>query len=460
MRFFKIHRYNLIFIIYILIISKCLNFNTSSLWDTKSLFNSTSLWNTSSLFNTSSFNFNLTGFNMTDIEGALNDYMKSIGLDPDVIVLICLLSLGIIFTLAILMVKCRRKKKADYTILESMRKDEKLEQKDDKASENINEEALQERSIALQKETLLKDQEIVFDNVKKVRRKKKKRKDNGEIESVVEVIEDGVKKLKIKKKKKKKKLKDNPNNEENLFDGLKKNEFKEVQFFNQGDGEENNYPDNNFNKIQEDNFPNTNIDKISINNQISTNLKKGKIDQNRPTPKDLEASEIKLNILNFIDKKNDDISHAQSDSSSNSSNSNSSSSGPNKSAGFKFKKKTNRIIKDMAKRVDSEGSNKSRLSAKKVVSQIVHRDLVHYTNEDRSSPESSDYEEELQDQVEDLDESQSRQSENKNISIKSDTESQGSNSSSSNDSELDFKIQNRNMMNSNFKRRVIVGNIV
>jgi hypothetical protein len=313
-----------------------------------------------------------------------------------------------------------------------------------------------EGSIGLQKETLLKDKEIVFDNVKKVRRKKKKRKDNGEIEEVVEVIEDGVKKLKIRKKKKKKKIKDN--NEEVLIDGLNKMQFKEVKFFDQvdGEGDDKIYMDT-FNKIEGD-FPDPQIEKISVRNEMFNNKKKPQHEHNQRN--DPDANEIKLNILNFLDNKKDGASQASRAPSESNSNSNSSSSTPSKSSGFKFKKKNNRIKKEFTKRVDSEGSNKSRMSAKKVVSQIIHRDLVHYTNEHRSSPESSDYEEELQDQVDDLNDSQSYQSESKNIAYQSDTESQGSNASSSVDSELDFKVQNKNMRESNFKRRAVVGNIV
>jgi len=63
----------------------------------------------------------------------------------------------------------------------------------------------------------------------------------------------------------------------------------------------------------------------------------------------------------------------------------------NEKSGFKLKPKEKKKTKiEIEDRLESQESNSSKLSAKKVVNKLMHRDLVQYTNEDRSSPENSE----------------------------------------------------------------------
>jgi hypothetical protein len=88
-------------------------------------------------------------------------------------------------------------------------------------------------------------------------------------------------------------------------------------------------------------------------------------------------------------------------------------------------------------RRNSEGSNISKLSARKIVNKNTQRELVQYTNENRSSPEGSDIEDS------DYDEEQGNKSESSQDSYISNDESEN---------------KKKHKAKTKIKRQVIVGN--
>jgi hypothetical protein len=348
------------------------------------------------------------------------------GFDNERIGIVSGLSFLIIVTFFIIIKKLSNKKELDEKLLCRLKKDKKgddaekkvVEQKDDAEKTNdlvVEEGNRSKENLVVKHKKVEKDRnmEILFDEFDEDINKKKnrdfekydenenpiKKREKKKKYKFIEIMDENGKiiKKKMKRKKKKKIKKEDPVYEitksdksiEEFLNSLSNQSKNVAENLNNVQMEEENLDKPNENELDYGNQENVehlvNGSKIIIevdeDNYMDTfNIKQEELDQ---IDMNLDLKSQEPEIINRLDnseiKKVDDFKNISRNSTK-------------KPGLFKFKRKFKAGNKeeDKENRLNSESSNLSKLSAKKVVNKITQRELVQYTNENRSEPSDSD----------------------------------------------------------------------
>lgn len=288
-------------------------------------------------------------------------------IDPDVIALLSTMIILIIaiFTYSVLNFKNMKNAngsiyiKTEKTLADNSEKDLKSSRRGSRKSRRISVLKKMDLNLSnLQNDNESKvNEEVVFDNVVVIKKKKKKKVKENAADPA------DIKKTKKKKKKKMKKIKsikEEPNSNLEITKNISNINLIE-----------------NTNSIIQGETNSKKEEKISLDSDKSSESYKEEIsNKDIKLTVSVEKSNTKSNAISLVSF---------------------SKLGDTKKASPKKKYHKNKNNHDEIHRVDTENSKNSKMSAKKIVTNISHRDIIQYTNEDRSiSDDANDEELELE----------------------------------------------------------------